>query len=610
MRKEEDLDMNTKRTANEILHLIGGKENVTSLTHCVTRLRFTLADESCVDDNSVKQVEGVLGIARSSGQYQIIVGPAVADLYAELMREAGLETAKSEQKKEKVTIKGLMRNALDTLISCFVPAIPVIAGSGMIKVAAVLLGYAGILQADSTTYTILNTIGDGVFYFLPFFVAYNAAKKMNADIFLSMVIAAVLLHPNLAALGDSGSYVGFFGMGMKLVDYSAQALPVIFGVWLLKYVDIYADKFSPNIVKVFLRPMISMLIVIPVMLVIIGPLSALLGDGFAVICNVMNEWGWLAVGLNAALFPIMVLTGTHNATIPLLVQMFATQGFDSVFLPSGMAANIAEAGAAGAVALKTRNKGLRGIAASASFSALLGITEPALYGVNLRLKKPFIAMLLGSALGGCYIGLIGLTAPTFVTPSILTAPIFVGTGVNFLLGLSSIPVVYFITFIITYIIGFEDVKDETGDMITSPVQGEVIPLQEVKDAAFASKTMGDGFAVIPSQGKVYAPFDGKVELVFPTKHALGLKRTDGLELLIHVGFDTVNLKGKYFQSFVKQGDYVKKGTLLLEFDKNEIEKLGFDTTTAVVVTNSSNYNTIDLKKTGTVKGKADVLYVA
>lgn len=601
--------MNMKNTANEILHLIGGQENVTSLSHCVTRLRFTLVDENVADEQALKKLDGVLGVARSSGQFQVIIGPEVAAMYSELMKTLNIEEASSDRKKEKLTIKGILKTALDTLISCFVPAISVIAGSGMIKVLAVLLSYAGIIQTDSTTYIILNTIGDGVFYFLPFFVAYNAAKKMNVDIFLSMVIAAVLLHPDISALGDAGSYVGFFGMGMKIVDYSAQALPVIFGVWLLKYVDKYADKFSPNIVKVFLRPMISLLIVVPIMLLLVGPATALLGDGFAVICNIMNEWGWLAVGINAALFPIMVLTGTHNATIPLLVQMFATQGFDSVFLPSGMAANIAEAGAAGAVAFKTKNKSLRGIAVSASFSALLGITEPALYGVNLRLKKPFVAMLLGSALGGCYIGLIGLTAPTFVTPSILTTPIFVGAGVNFLLGLSSIPVVYFITFFITYIIGFEDVTDENGNMISSPIQGEIIPLDKVNDAAFSTKTMGDGFAVVPSEGKVYAPFDGKVELLFPTKHALGLKRTDGLELLIHIGFDTVNLKGKGFQSFVKQGDYVKKGTLLMEFDKNELEKMGYDITTAVVVTNSASYSKINVKKTGTVEGKESVLYV-
>lgn len=550
-----------------------------------------------------------MGVARSSGQFQVIIGPEVAAMYSELMKTLNIEEPSGEKKKEKMTIKGVCKNALDTLISCFVPAISVIAGSGMIKVLAVLLSYAGIIQTDSSTYVVLNAIGDGVFYFLPFFVAYNAAKKMNVDIFLSMVIAAVLLHPDISALGEAGSYVGFFGMGMKIVDYSAQALPVIFGVWLLKYVDRYADKFSPNIVKVFLRPMISLLIVVPVMLLLIGPATALLGDGFAVICNIMNEWGWLAVGINAALFPIMVLTGTHNATIPLLVQMFATQGFDSVFLPSGMAANIAEAGAAGAVAFKTKSKSLRGIAVSASFSALLGITEPALYGVNLRLKKPFAAMLLGSALGGCYIGLIGLSAPTFVTPSILTAPIFMGAGVNFLLGLSSIPVVYFITFFITYIIGFEDVTDENGNMISSPIQGKVIPLDKVNDTAFSTKTMGDGFAVVPSAGKVYAPFDGKVELLFPTKHALGLKRTDGLELLIHIGFDTVNLKGKGFQSFVKQGDFVKKGTLLMEFDKNELEKMGYDITTAVVVTNSADYSKIDVKKTGAVEGKESVLYV-
>lgn len=601
--------MNVKQQANEIVTLVGGKQNIISVTHCVTRLRFHLVNEAIVDEEALKQMQGILGVAASGGQYQVIIGPAVKDVFMEVEALLGDEKKEKEKIKEKKTIKGLAKEALDTLISCFVPMIPAIAGSGMIKVLVVILNYLGILAMDSSTYVILNTIGDGIFYFLPFFVATNAAKKMEVDLFLSMVLAAILLHPNFNTLGESGSYVDFFGASMKLINYSAQALPVIFGVWLLKYVDRYTDKVSPNIVKVFLRPMLSILIVAPILLILIGPAAALLGDGFAVFCRIMNEWGWLAVGLNAALFPIMVLTGTHNATIPLLVQMFATQGFDSVFLPSGMAANIAEAGAAGAVAFKTKHKGLRGTAISASFSALLGITEPAMYGVNLRLKRPFIAMILGAMIGGCYIGLIGLTAPTFVTPSILTAPIFVGSGVNMLLGLSSIPVVYLITFIITYLIGFEDLKEESTKTILAPLKGEVIPLEEVSDPAFSTKSMGDGFAIVPMDNLVYAPFDGSVVALFPTKHAIGLKRSDGLEVLIHIGFDTVNLQGQYFETFVKQGDYIKQGDRLISFDRNQIEEAGYDSTTAIVITNQTKEQNIKLIKRGMVDQMEGVLHV-
>lgn len=458
--------MSYQETAAAIVQHIGGKENIKSFTHCVTRLRFTLVDEAKADIDAIKGVSGVLNVVISSGQYQVVIGAAVGDVYKEAAKlvgdaapapaSAAPAPASPAAGKKKLTAGGLAKQALDTLIACFVPCISALAGAGMIKVMVVLLSFANILSADSSTYTILNTIGDGIFYFLPFFVAFNAAKKMEVDIFLAMSLAAIVLHPNLAALGEAGSSVSFLAFGMKIMDYSAQALPMVFGVWLLKYADKLADKLSPKIVKVFLRPMISLLITAPVVLLLIGPAALALGNAFFAACQFMQAWGWLAVAINAVLFPIMVLTGTHNATIPLIVQMFATQGFDAIFLPCGMAANIAEAGAACAVALRTKNKELRSTGLSATLSALLGITEPALYGVNLRMKKPFFAMLAGAFIGGAYIGLIGLNAPAFVTPSVLTIAVFMGNGVNFLLGLSAIPLTFLVTFAVTWLMGFED----------------------------------------------------------------------------------------------------------------------------------------------------------
>ncbi|MBR4471302.1 MAG: PTS transporter subunit EIIC [Erysipelotrichaceae bacterium] len=455
--------MSNTQLANDIISLVGGVENISSMTHCVTRLRFALKSNDKADVEQIKKLDGVISVLNSGGQIQVVLGPAVTDVYNEAVKVVG-DTSISQGEVAADAPKGVggyLKAALDTLIACFVPSISIIAGAGMIKVLAVLLSSLGVISTDSATYTLLNgVIGDGVFYFLPFLVAYNAAKKMGVDVMTSMALAAIILHPNYLGLGEAGTNVSFFGLPLKVMDYSAQAIPVIFGVLLLKYVDKFAEKVSPNLVKVFLRPMISLLIVAPIMLMVIGPATAILSDLFLKFCELCNNWGWLAVGINAAIFPIMVLTGTHNATIPLLVQMFMTQGFDSVFLPSGMAANIAEAGAAGAVALKTRNKKLRGTALSATFSALLGITEPALYGVNLRLKKPFIAMLIGSAIGGCIMGLVKITAPTFVTPMLLTAPIFLGRCPNAIIGFLSIPLTYFITFAITYLFGFEDPKED------------------------------------------------------------------------------------------------------------------------------------------------------
>lgn len=404
-----------------------------------------------------------------------------------------------------------------------------------------------------------------------------------------MVLGAILLHPNFSAMGaDGATYTSFLTLPVRIVSYSAQALPVILCVWVMKYVNNFAEKVSPSIVKVFLRPMITILVMVPVMLVAVGPLGAILGDYFQGFCDIMNQWGWIAVGLNAVIFPFLVLTGMHNALIPLMIQMFATQGFDPVLVPSGLVANIAEGGAAFGVFMKSKNKGVKGTALSASVSALFGITEPALYGVNLRFKKPFVMMLIGSLVGGCLAGLMGVTAYSFVSPSVVSLPIFAGKGSSFIWAIISAIFTFIFTAVITWMFGY---KDENGDndAIKSPMTGKVIPLSEVNDAAFASESMGKGFAIIPEDGQVVAPFDGEVVALFPTKHAIGLKRVDGLEILIHVGIDSVNLNGEGYEAFVKAGDFVKANTPLLKVDLNVLKEHGIDSTTPVIVTNSHDY---------------------
>ena len=455
--------MSNIELAEQIVALVGGKDNVESLTHCVTRLRFVLKDKSKADMNKIGDIDGVLKVFEASGQTQVVIGPGVKDVFNEAIKLVGTAAPlDSELKCENKphSIGDIFKQGLDTLIACFIPTIPVMAGSGMIKVLVALLQTVGVLGADSVTASVLTMMGDGVFYFLPFFVAYNAAKKMNVDVMVSMVIAAIVLHPDFSKLGEVGTTVSFMQLPIRIVEYSAQALPLIFAVWLLKYVDRFADKYSPKVVKIFLRTMIDIIVVATVTLVIIGPITGYLGDAFMAFCTLMNTWGWIAVGINAALFPIMVLTGTHNATIPLLVQMFATQGFDTIFLPSGMAANIAQAGAAAAVAVRSKNKKLKSTAGSASVSALLGITEPALYGVNLRLKKPFAAVLIGAVLSGCIIGFAKITAPTFITPSVLTAAVFFQKCPSILGGILAIASAFVIPFVLTLLFGFEDVKED------------------------------------------------------------------------------------------------------------------------------------------------------
>ena len=455
--------MNYKRTAEAIVEGVGGAQNVQGLTHCVTRLRFTLADEGKANADALKATDGVMGVVQQGGQYQVIIGNEVDGVFDAITPLIGANETDSATKDEAPArpqgIKGWATAALDTLISCFTPLIPAIAGAGMVKVLAYILSAAGLVPMDSIEYQVLNVVGDGVYYFLPLMVAVTAANKMKTNPFLAMGVAGIMMHPTLLTLGEVGTQVSVFGAPLTIVNYSAQALPVILSVWVMKYVERFFSSHCPSLLKAFLPSMLTFLVMAPIALVAIGPLGTLLGDGFAVFCNIMNQWGWIAVGLNAAIFPFLVLTGMHNALIPLMIQMFMTQGFDSVLLPSGLVANLAEGAAAAAVAVRTKNKTMKSTAASAAVSAVLGVTEPALYGVNLRLKKPFVSMVLGSLVGGCIAGLVGLTAYTFVSPSLLSLPIFAGPQSNFLLSMISVPATLVATFVITLIVGFEDVED-------------------------------------------------------------------------------------------------------------------------------------------------------
>lgn len=455
--------MDYNKLSQEILTHVGGESNIESATHCVTRLRLKLRDESKADTAYLENLEGIIGVAKASGQYQIIIGNEVSNVYkafSALFENSKLQgEVEADHLPEKPKgFKSYLNIALDVFISCFTPLIPVIAGSGMIKVVLYLLSTFNLLSSDSSTYQILFMVADTVFYFLPVMVGYTAAKRLNVDLFIGMVLGAIIIHPTLLTLaGEEGAaFTSLAGLPVKIVDYSAQALPVILTVWLAKYVDMFTAKISPNVVKVFLRPMLTLLITAPIMLVVIAPLGSLLGDYFQVFANLMNQWGWLAVGLNAALFPLLVLTGMHNALIPLIITMFASQGFDAVLIPSGLVANIAEGGAAAGVAARAKNKATKSVAVSAAISAVLGITEPALYGVNLRFKKPFYAMLLGSFISGCIAGLLHLTAYSFVSPSLLSLPIFIGENSNLIIALLTSALSFIITFVITYVIGFDE----------------------------------------------------------------------------------------------------------------------------------------------------------
>ncbi|WP_160689646.1 beta-glucoside-specific PTS transporter subunit IIABC [Clostridium sp. C2-6-12] len=602
--------MNYSKVASTILEKVGGKENIKKVTHCVTRLRFELVDESKADTAAIEALQEVISVNTGSGQYQVIIGQSVGDVYKEVIKLTGeKELTSNSSIAKKKTIKDYSNSILDILISCFAPIIPALAGCGMIKVLLSILTTAGMLNSASTTYKTLYILSDTVLYFLPIFVAYTAAKKFEVQISLALVIAASLFYPKWAEIGAAGSTSSLFGVNFTIFDYSSQAITVMLAIAIMKYVEKLAEKVSPDIFKAFLQPMLTLLITFPIVLFIVGPIGQVIGIFFNGFATLMQSWGWFAVGINAALFPLMVLTGAHNATIPLIVQMFATQGFDNVFIVGGLAANIAQAGAAAAVAFKTKNKGLKGTAISGATSALFGITEPALYGVNLRLKKPLICVIIASFIVGCFEGLVKVTAYSFVGPSIASLPIFIGERSSFIWVIVTVILAFAVTFALTYIVGFKDLDSGELKEVSAPLKGKVIPLKDVKDPAFSGEAMGKGCAIIPEKGEIIAPFDGEIAALFPTNHAIGIKRNDGLELLIHVGLNTVELNGKYFSAKVSVGSIVKKGDILVKFDIDKIKEAGYDLTTPVIITNSDNFNEISATDKLTVKEGEVILNV-
>ncbi|CCK82969.1 Protein-N(Pi)-phosphohistidine--sugar phosphotransferase [Lactobacillus equicursoris 66c] len=609
--------MDYKQVAKDVITNVGGKGNVQELNHCYTRLRFKLRDVGKANKDALEQIDGVMSVVYSGGEYQVIIGTEVAGVYDSIINQglisaenAGNVSAEAVAEPTKKNFKYYVDLVLDVITACFTPIIPVIAGSGMIKVLNAILISCHVLTQTSQTYIVLNAMGDALYYFLPIFVAATAAKRLKADMFTSMTVAAIMLYPKLTELASKGTgTVSFIGIPMKLLDYSSQALPIVLVVLLVKYVDLLSDKITPNLVKTFLRPMITILISAPVALLVLGPVTQWLSAGFTSFTLAMNKWGWIAVGLNAALFPFLVLTGTHNALIPLMIQMFATQGFDPVLVPSGLAANIAEGGAAAAVAVKTKNAKMKSTAFGATISALFGVTEPALYGVNLRLRRPFVSMIIGSFLGGAVSGLLHLTAYAFVSPSILSLPIFIGKNSNLLTAAISAVASFALTFLVTYLIGFKDVDSEektatasntTATLNTAavnvnmivPAEGQLESLEELNDGVFSKGLLGKGFAVKPENDQIVSPVDAEVMTVFPTKHAIGLKTQNGLEVMVHMGIDTVNLKGDGFTSEIKVGDHVTAGQPIAEMDLKKIKNAGYKTDVIVVVTNTAKYASV------------------
>lgn len=592
-------------TAKELIKKLGGEKNVDSLTHCMTRLRFVLKDESGIDDKAVENIPGVMGIMKKGGQYQVIIGNNVAKCYSEINKLYGFsDTASSNGKKVK---RNPVTVALDFISGCMTPMIPAIIAGGLIKVLLVVLGPSllNVISATGDTYIIMNAIGDAAFYFLPVFIAVTASKKLGCNTYLAIMVAAMLLYPDLITLLGGEAPTKLFGFIPVIHgSYSSSVIPAMLATILLKYVEKLVDKITPEWSKNFLKPLLIVLITAPITLCLLAPLGLVIGNGLQFVLNyIYNFAPWLAMALFAAFMPFIVMTGMHWAFVPAALLAISNPGYELMLLPAMLASNIAQAGATFAVAVKTKDSKMRQIAIPAGISALLaGVTEPAMYGVTLKLKKPMYAACIAGGVGGVIMGFVKLKAYAFATPCLTAIVQFISPdgGKNMLFACIIAALSFVLSFVLALIMtkNKAETTEETSSpkaegsadlTIANPVSGEVIALSEVNDATFSSGVLGEGYAVIPTEGKVTAPFDGKVETLMDTHHALGLVSNSGIEMLIHVGLETVTLNGKYFTPKVAEGDSFKKGDVLLTFDLEAIKKEGYDTTTPVVVSNADDY---------------------
>lgn len=598
--------MDVKKTAVEIVKAVGGTQNIQSATHCMSRLRLVLKNDSLADDSEVENIDGVKGIMKQGGQYQIIIGGEVSEVFNHLPK--GLRNDEDvEDLKQDKSIKGYLSAIFDYISGSLTGALPVILGGGMVKLLVAILGLMNL--GNNPTVEVLNIIGDVGFYFLPIYVAYVAATKINTDIVLSMAVSAILLHPSLIA-ALSGDGLSFFGLPIYATSYASAVIPPLFATWVLKMVLKGVDKITPGWTKSIFRPMLALMITIPIVLIVFAPLGAIIGEGLVKITEVSQSFSpWLTMTVLAALMPLLIMTGMHHAFDPIMFANFAGPGYDGLFLPLMLATNFALTGSIIAVALKTKNTKFKTVAVSSAISAgVAGITEPGLFGVVLRLKRPLFASMIGSGIAGLFVGIFNIKSYALASPGLIAMIQFIDPdgSSNFMNGVIVAVIGLVSGFIFTYLLGFEGIEDTTdkseaeqsqskaASTVGSPMNGEFVLLENINDATFAQKLLGDGVAIVPSEGKVYSPVNGTVQVMFKTGHAIGLLSDNGDELLIHVGMDTVKLEGRGFSPKVKDGDKATKGQLLLEFDRELLIKEGFDITTPIIVTNLAVTNkTID-----------------
>lgn len=609
--------MDHSRVAADVLKGVGGEENVKSVVHCMTRLRFTIKDEAKIDKAAVKGIPGVITTAEAGGQYQVVIGNEVPEVYAELGKISGLvagtQTTTVDPDEPK---KNLFNRFISMIAALFTPLLWALAGTGLLKAFLSAAATFGWIATDTSTYVVLNALSDAFINFLPMALAITAARYFKASEWTSFAIAGALVYPTITPLvGAEG--LTFFGVPFTMVSYVSSVIPIILIVWLQSYAEKFLYAKLHSSVRRFLTPMIVVLIGVPLVFLVVGPISALLsgwlGEGIGwVFANVP----WLGGAIMGGLWQVFVIFGLHWGFVPLFTLEFQSTG-QILLIGPVFAAVLAQSAAVAGVWVRTRNKNLKSLAAPATLSGFLaGITEPAIYGINLPLKRPFIFGVVGGAIGGAIIAIGGVFSTSFVVPSGLALPALLGNGNMIFLGLGLL-VAIVASFLLTVIVGFKDPVDEeapaaeaSNDLeVRSPLDGTAVALSEVSDPVFAGGVLGKGAAIVPSSGAVYAPFDGVVAAAFPTGHAIGLRHAHGAEVLIHIGVDTVKLGGQHFSMKVESGQAVTAGELLIEFDLDAVKAAGYDVTTPVIITNADLYPEITSQVTGPVS-HGEALYLA
>ncbi len=612
-----------KDLVEEILKNVGGKENIAGLTHCITRLRFNLKDESIADTGALKKTKGVVTVVQSGGQYQVVIGNHVPEVYQEFIDYAGLSNEASEEKKEK---KGPLDAFIDIISGIFTPVLGLLAATGMIKGLNVLFVSLGWIENTSGTYAILQAAGDCFFYFFPIFLGYTAAKKFGLKQFVGMAIGAAMVYPALSGLTanteplytlfngtifESPVYVTFLGIPVILMSYSSSVIPIVIATFFGAKLEKVITKLIPSVLRSFLVPFLTVLLMVPLTFIVIGPIATWIGNILGAAVLSIYQFSPIVAGIAVgAIWQVLVMFGLHWGIIPIAINNIGVLGYDPVMV-LGQATPFATAGAVLAVIIKSKNNSVRAIGIPAFISSLFGVSEPSLYGVTLPRKKPFIATLISSSIGGLIMGLFGTKSFIMGGMGVFSLPNYIspsdGIGSGFYGYALAISVAFALSFVLTITFMYDPTEDReeaeseeeqeiaidnyliTETKIEMPIKGDLLTLADVEDEAFSSGLLGKGVAIVPSNGEIYASFDATVETLFPTNHAIGLKSTNGIELLIHVGMDTVNLKGDFFTSYVKQGQQVRKGELLIRFDKEKIQSKGYSIISPVVVTNTDTY---------------------